>query len=237
MIIQAFYLILTFGLSIQICTCSGESEPLSSPPNYPINNLNALQNSFMTFISDGILNTKLPINNIRYQSFSIIIKNLMSINPKIMVETGTARYADLSCEGDGCSTLIFGFLAKMLNAKLYSVDNDVQSRRGGRAIASKFPGHIEIVDSDSVDFLLGFDKGLIDFLYLDSQEYDNDVHVSQANYYNEIKAAYMKLSEKAVVMIDDCGVFRKGNCDLVKEFLIGEGWDALYLGYQNIFIR
>lgn len=237
MIIKALYLISAFGISKQICTCSGESEALSNPPNYPIISLSTLQNSFMTFISDGILNSKLPINNIRYQSFSIIIKHLITVNPKIMVETGTARHADLSCEGDGCSTLIFGYLAKMLNSKLYSVDNNVQSRRGGRAISTKFPGHIEIVDSDSVDFLLGFDKGLIDFLYLDSQEYDDDVRVSQTNYYNEVTAAYMKLSEKAVVMIDDCGVFRKGNCDLVKGFLIGEGWDVLYLGYQEIFIR
>ncbi|OMJ96317.1 hypothetical protein SteCoe_49 [Stentor coeruleus] len=154
-----------------------------------------------------------------------------------MVETGTARYADLSCTGDGCSTLIFGYLAKMLNAILYSVDNNVQSRRGGRAIATKFLGYIEIVDSNSVEFLLGFDKGLIDFLYLDSQELDDDVLVSQTNYYNEIKAAYGKLSEKAVVMIDDCGIIKKGNCNLVKEFLIGEGWKILYMGYQGIFIR
>ena len=48
-------------------------------------------------------------------------------NAMIWLETGTARDGDRNCQGDGCSTVIFGHYSMLMNAKLYSVDMEMEN--------------------------------------------------------------------------------------------------------------
>lgn len=236
--IQVLILLITTNAIAEIkCASSGNGNNLHSAPETELHSLATLQNSYYSILIEIVLNSKLPVHEFRYGAYKTIIKYFAFNFPKILVETGTSRYGEKACKVEGCSTLIFGHIAKIISAKLYSIDFNEESRKGAQSIVDKYQDNIELVNAESIDYLSHFDYGLIDFLYLDSQEFDTNVEPSQKHYLNEIIAAYPKLSNKAAVMIDDCGFHKIGNCDLVQEFLIGRGWRIHFNEYLRIFTK
>jgi predicted O-methyltransferase YrrM len=153
---------------------------------------------------------------------------------KILVETGTARYGDREFGGDGGSTIIFGNWAARNDAHLHSVDHSSEAIDQAKSAAKSYVGSIFYSCSDTLKFLENFDDS-IDFLYLDSHEYDpNDPLPSQEHHLKEIVMAYPSLHRESIVMFDDCDLPGGGQGKLAIEFLVDNDWKILYQGYQTI---
>ncbi len=158
-------------------------------------------------------------------------------NAKVLVETGTARLGDRNCRGDGCSTVIFGDWAKQNNAILHSVDIDPKAISAAITATRSFGAHVQPTCGDSVEFLENF-PATIDFLYLDSYDFDfANPLPSQLHHKKEIIAAYPHLAENCVVMIDDCDLPHGGKGKYIIEYLLSLDWKIIYSGYQVILVR
>lgn len=176
--------------------------------------------------SADILSDKLPEDNGRYDTFAAALDLLFEKKARVIVETGTERWenAEYCFSGDGGATIIFGHWAYENNAALYSVDICPVHVGYAKANTAKYENHVEIVCDDSVAFLKTFSSP-IDFLYLDSWDYDlDDPAPAQNHCLNEVLAAYDKLSEDAFIMIDDCNVPGGGKGKLAIEWLLEQGW-------------
>lgn len=177
---------------------------------------------------------RISSRNMRYQSFIMALDMLRDRHAKTLVETGTARSGDFN--GDGGSTIIFGDWASRNNALLYSVDISQQHIDNARKLTKDYvnSGHLQLVCSDSVEFLVNFDAP-IDFLYLDSFDYEwGNPKPSQEHHLKEVMAAYPYLHQESFIMIDDCTLPEGGKGKLVIEFLKEKGWKIVYDGYQVI---
>ena len=185
-----------------------------------------------------ILEDKIPCYNKRYGTFAIALELLSERNASIIVETGTARDGLSNCIGDGCSTIIFAEWAKENKASVYSIDISETNIKAAASALGEVP-HVHLVCSDSVAFLKSFNHP-IDFLYLDSYDYDIfKPNPSQKHHLKEIKAAYPRLTNKSVVMIDDSDRYLAGGGKgkLVMDYLLARGWKILAEGYQVILIK
>lgn len=195
--------------------------------------------------SIDFLKAKIPEGNPRYKTVMSVLNLLCFRHAWTLVETGTAREGAKNCGGDGCSaligdgcsTLIFAEWVKNHGGKLYSVDiNKMNLENAADALGDLMP-FVKLIHSDSVNFLHKF-RQPIDFLYLDSLDYDfRDPSPSQEHHLKEIKAAYPWLTPKAVVMIDDCALPERGKGKLVIEYLLTKGWKILLEDYQVILSR
>src|SRR5579872_2715035 len=119
------------------------------------------------------LTNRIPIENQRYSTFEMALNLIKERQLKTMVETGTARCGKTNCLGDGCSTLIFSHCASKIGAMLYSVDIDPHAVDLARTATAPYADHLVFVCGDSCSFLAEFNQP-IDFLYLDSYDYELD---------------------------------------------------------------
>ncbi len=142
---------------------------------------------------------------------------------QILVETGTARGGRSNCAGDGCSTPIFAEWASQHGALLYSVDIDRTALITAERCLGDLYKYVKFVHSDSIVFLKNFNQK-IDFLYLDSYDFDfKNPLPSQQHHYQEIVAAYPWLTDQTIILIDDCDLPHGGKGKLVIEFLLEKG--------------
>jgi predicted O-methyltransferase YrrM len=170
----------------------------------------------------------------RHKSFRAILDNA---KVGTWVETGTIRQAE-DWPGAGYSTYLFGaVLHACPEAKLYSVDLDPNHCEFARKSCAVFGNHVEVVNSRGEDFLRGFD-GAIDLLYLDSCDTQHPEHAEVC--LGELKAALPKLKPGAIVAVDDSpwgsGNFT-GKGTLAVPFLLANGWEILFAGYQVVLRR
>ena len=186
---------------------------------------------------EKILSSKIPKENQRYPTASYMLRLIKDRNVKTIVETGTSRYGISSCTSDGCSTVLYGEYAQKIGAKLYSVDISGENCVMARKACSHIGKTVEITENDSLIFLRDFKKGLIDFLYLDSYDYDeNNPDPSQEHHEKEIDIVYNKLHKRSIVMVDDCHLPYEGKCRLVRKYLLRRGWKMVMNRYQQIFV-
>lgn len=190
--------------------------------------------------ADHYLHRKISKNNFRYMSFLTALELMGSRKMKTIVETGTSRSGDMNYAGDGGSTIIFSEWAKDYKAEFYSVDLCEEYLINAEdAVRKQIGNHLQdihFVCSDSVSFLRDFGKK-IDFLYLDSYDFDvNNPLPSQYHHLFEIEAAYPYLTEDSIVMIDDCGLPHGGKGKLAIEFLLERGWQIIVDLYQVVLI-
>lgn len=183
------------------------------------------------------LDNRVPESNHRYKGYYTALKLMKERKVKVLVETGTARFGDKDFQGDGGSTVIFGDWASKNNAILFTVDILPLAVENARNASTAYAKNIRFTCGDSVKFLKEF-KQAIDFLYLDSFDFDfNNPDPSQRHHLKEIKAAYSKLHKNSVVMIDDCDLPHGGKGKLAINFLLKRKWKVLYSGYQTILVR
>lgn len=181
-----------------------------------------------------ILQGKIPLNNARYQTFAYAFNLLCARNASVIVETGTARYGLVHCASDGCSTVLFAEWVKNYGGEFYSVDINANHLQIAANALGDSKSFVNFIHSDSVAFLHNFNRP-IDFLYLDSFEYEfGNPGPSQEHHLKEIIAAYPWLTPTSVVMIDDCALPFGGKGKLVIEYLLARGWIILAEGYQVI---
>ena len=156
---------------------------------------------------------------------------------KMIVETGTARCGEKNFGGDGGSTILFGDFATRHNIQAYSVDISQESVNNAQAATLNYIKNLQVVCADSVAFLKNFPSS-IDFLYLDSFDYEyGNPLPSQWHHLKEIEAAYPKLTENSIVMIDDCDLPQGGKGPLVIQYLKDRGWKIAMQGYQVIMVK
>ncbi|MFS8563823.1 MAG: class I SAM-dependent methyltransferase [Rhabdochlamydiaceae bacterium] len=180
------------------------------------------------------LRDRIPPQDKRFVTFQYTLHLMSARKVRTIVETGTARDGECNCAGDGCSTPIWGQWAKQNGAYVYSVDIDPEAVRCSSAACTPYLDHMTFVASDSVTFLENFNKP-IDFLYLDSYDFDlDDPLPSQEHHLKEIIAAYPWLHAKSIIMIDDCALPFGGKGRLVIEYLLDRGWKIALSYYQII---
>lgn len=171
----------------------------------------------------------------RYPTFHLALDIAHKRGFENIVETGTARNGASNCGGDGCSTVVFSRFASDKPIHVASVDINPDSVRESQQAVAEFPG-TTVFESDSVAFLKSF-SGPIDLLYLDSYDYEpSNPQPSQDHHLKEIIAAYDKLHEDSVVMVDDCELPGGGKCRLVELFLSELGWRTIMKGYQIVMV-
>jgi hypothetical protein len=186
---------------------------------------------------DLYLKDRLPLENGRYSTFIESLNLLFERNVRTIVETGTARCGDTNFDGDGGSTIIFSHWAKEHGAKMFSVDISQPHIDLAKAASSSYLENIEFVLEDSVKFLKEF-PGQIDFLYLDSYDYDEEnPNPPQEHALKEIMAAYDKLTDHSIIMIDDCNIPGGGKGKLAIDYLINLGWYLRTNGHQVILLK
>ncbi len=184
--------------------------------------------------AEKYLDNRIQVNDKRYGSFLFCLELLQERNAQVLVETGTARWGEGCYWGDGGSTVIFGQWAFDHHVQLYSVDISSRAINNAKHATKPYAENIHFIRGDSVEFLEDFNQPL-DFLYLDSFDFvKNDPDPSQQHHLREIIAAYPCLHQNSLVMIDDCHLPYGGKGKLVIEFLLSEGWEVLYDGYQTI---
>jgi predicted O-methyltransferase YrrM len=177
--------------------------------------------------------------NPRYETFQKGLALLEARNGKMIVETGTTRGVSLSSifTGDGGSSILFGSWAKKHNAMVYSVDICAAAFDNAKPFVEVYAEHFFPVCADSVAFLERF-EGTIDFLYLDSFDFEaGNPQPSQEHHLKEIIAAYPKLTTNSVILIDDCGLPHGGKGRLAIDYLQKRGWKILINRYQVLLIH
>lgn len=197
-------------------------------PNFVVEPNNDLDNIFR-----GLMNT----GGHRYGSFRKVAELAAQRNAKVFVETGTARNGLSNCGGDGCSTVILGRLARLLGARLHTVDISLPNINGARQGTTDLADNISYHVSDSVAFLKNFpDK--IDILYLDSYDYDGiEYGPSQQHHLRELEAAWGKVHDGTVIFLDDCSLAYEGKCKMVSTFLRNQNWKLIVDAYQRVYVK
>lgn len=173
----------------------------------------------------------------RYPSISIALNLFVERGGKNIVETGTTRILG-NYEGDGCTTILWGAVAKYLGGRAWTVDINDESIQLCRFATKEFGDSIEYTVGDSVGFLKIFPK-TIDLLYLDSLDFivGGDPNPAQDHCVNEYLAAKDKLSPKVIIVIDDCGLPEGGKGKKLAEMLLAEGYTEVFSGYQRVFTK
>jgi len=179
---------------------------------------------------------------VRYFSMKIALNLFHFRKGKNIVETGTIR-ARNDMAGGGFSTLIFGDYAQKYEKNFWTVDILPEAIELSKEITFEFGGSIDYVVSDSVKFLKEFPEK-IDLLYLDSMDCpENDepdspnLKASQAHQLKEIEAAYDKLHDKSIILLDDNNFTNGGKCKLTNKFLLDKGWTPLLADKQVLWIK
>lgn len=174
--------------------------------------------------------TKIALNLFHYRKLNNII------------ETGTIRMAN-DMNGGGYSTLLYGDYAQHYDKKFWTVDILPEAIELSKKETEGFNSHTNFVISDSVEFLQNFPEK-IDLLYLDSMdcpEYDPPespkLFASQEHQLKEIKAAWDKLHDKSIILLDDNNFTNGGKCKLSVAYLLENGWTPLMADKQVLLIR
>lgn len=179
---------------------------------------------------------------VRYFSTKIALNLFHHRGGMNIVETGTIRALD-DMAGGGYSTLLFGDYAQHYNKKFWTVDILPEAIELSKKETEGFNANTKFVVSDSVNFLYDFPE-TIDLLYLDSMdcpEYDEpdspQLMASQEHQLKEIQAAWDKLTDKSVILLDDNNFANGGKCKLTTQFLLDQGWTPLLADKQVLFIK
>jgi hypothetical protein len=148
--------------------------------------------------------------------------------PACIVETGTLRNdSPTGRDGDGWSTVAWGWYCACVGGRVYTVDCDAGNLEVCRRVTAPYAAAIEYVHSDSVEFLRAWSEEAIsasrllpfafrpsphtgklfafpkiDLLYLDSFDY-LDREGSEAHNLAEARAALPHLAGVCLVLIDD----------------------------------
>lgn len=151
--------------------------------------------------------------------------------PLTVVETGCLREQD-NWVGDGQSSIIMEWLAARTGGVAYATDIDPQACATARACVD----HGNILENDSVEFLAAFGT-TIDFLYLDSFDFNGNTPLESAHHHLfELVAANRWLAQGSIVLVDDTWreqdgrIFGKGM--LIAEYMQKIGARVITEGYQ-----
>jgi predicted O-methyltransferase YrrM len=172
----------------------------------------------------------------RFFTFKTAISLFLNSNTKNIIETGCQR--NLVDWGAGNSSLIFAETLFNFPEKgnLFSVDISPQNLNICHEVVKKFENS-NLFLGDSIEFLKQFNEE-IGLLYLDSFDYEVNLQKeSQEHQLNEIKAAYNKLTNDSIILLDDNDFPNGGKTKLTKQFLLEENWKCVLDHQQSLWIK
>lgn len=172
----------------------------------------------------------------RFFTFKTAISLFLNSSTKNIVETGCQR--NLIDWGAGNSSLIFAETLFDFPEKgnLFSVDISSQNLNICNQVVKKFKNS-NLFLGDSVEFLKQFNEE-IGLLYLDSLDYEENLQKeSQEHQLNEIEAAYPKLTQNSIILLDDNDFPNGGKTKLTKEFLLKNNWQCALDHQQSLWVR
>lgn len=177
----------------------------------------------------------------RRGTFLKVLELIEKTKAKLIIETGTSREGLHGAKSNGAATIVFGKWAKQNKAFLHSVDISEKSVAASQNEVDRqeLNSSVKIHLSDSIAFLENF-KERVDFLYLDSYDYSDDIEVqtkSQIHHLKEFKAIENQLHDNSIVLIDDCDLPNGGKGKLVVEYMIKQDWKVLINAYQILLVR
>jgi hypothetical protein len=161
----------------------------------------------------------------RWNAFAYIYDQLARLHrPVGIVETGCARLAG-NWIGDGDSTVVWAWIAKTLGGLVTSYDISPDSCKVARYLAPT----ANVVQMDSIKGLETYPApDMIDFLYLDSMDYDGDP--SALHHLAELGAVWNKLQPGTIIAIDDNLGGGEGKHKFVMKRLAISGIDPVVWG-------
>lgn len=173
----------------------------------------------------------------RFYTFKLALNWFLQHDGENIVETGSLREPE-SWFGVGCSTYVFSEFIAKYGGHLWTCDNSNEVIETAKRQTREFRDNITYVCSDSVEFLQGFDDS-IDLLYLDSMDCPRTSDASEAQQHNlrELQAALPKLTEHAIVLLDDNRFCNGGKTRLSKQYLHDNNWICLFDWHQSVWTR
>lgn len=168
----------------------------------------------------------------REGAFRFIMGELAEIKkPLLIVETGCTRGRDTHF-GDGSSTLFWSLLIERYGGALFSVDIDPKAV----ALCQELASRASVYCQDSVAFLTEFElPSRIDFLYLDSFDFEWGDPSSANHHLKEIEAIYDRLKSGCLIAVDDCHNRTEGKHVQVQKFLKERGVEPLFESYVMVW--
>lgn len=165
----------------------------------------------------------------RWQAFCFIAEKLLAKDcPIAILETGSVRDVE-NWSGDGCSTILWSWLAEKTGGMVCSVDISTASR-------PMLPNVI-FEQKDSIDFLnhhLG--SCTIDLLYLDSFDCFSGQEVKSAEHtLNELISVINRIPSTCLIAIDDCKKDGIGKDFLSRKYLTERKKPLLFDGYISVW--
>ena len=180
----------------------------------------------------------------RAPTFKRALAYLDQVKPSVLIETGTARGRfDInlpSISGDGASTLIFALWCSKNNAKIRTVDIDPVCISNCKLNIAELglTEFVEFVISDSITYLQNLELSNLQFLFLDSYDFDfNNPFPSQKHHELEYTAIKNKLHDQCCILIDDCELPHGGKGFFVEKELIKDGFKLIEKEYQHLYMR
>ena len=185
----------------------------------------------------------------RASSLSIVFELLDQKEDKnfLIVETGCMRadHGQLALGDDGASTFIFDDFINYYDGEVLSVDINQDNVNHATAMTSD---KTKVTCSDSVKYLWSLpEEKKIDFLYLDSFDFEpNDPIPSQEHHLKELCAVMKNLKKGTIVCVDDhlntpnfdqyrASLARGGKAAFIEHFMDDIGAELLHDGYQILW--
>lgn len=186
---------------------------------------------------ERILSNHPSATTARHSSFKECLFLLEQKKAKTWIETGSSGNFFANKKNEAGSTILFAKAAYLLDADFYSVDINKEVIKNAKQAVKKYKKAVFFSQSDSLLFLRKF-QDPIDFLYLDTGEYDSSrPEISQNQILAEIRTAYPKLHKNSIVMINDCGFPQGGKGKLAIEYLKQKGWKVHLDEFQVILVK
>lgn len=173
----------------------------------------------------------------RFVSFKLALGLYLQRDGRVIVETGSLRSPG-NWIGDGGSTYVFAEVLARYGGRLFSCDLDPKVIETARSTVESLEADVNFECGDSLVFLEGFSQK-INLLYLDSFDCSPSGISTEAQEHNarEFVVAEKKLSEGAIVMLDDNHYSNGGKTVKTKRLLGEKGWTCLFDGRQSVWVR
>lgn len=216
-----------------------EPEPSQlNVPLHPTQQIDALQQEarrinerMLEMLRQGILSALFhglyERSNKRYESMLQVAQLAKDRGARTLVEIGTAGQMT-QCEMDGCSTLLLGRLALMLDGQLHSVDTSAAAIAISKTATDEavLP-HVHWHQQGPISWLTAGTVGSIDLLFLGSGQFARLAG---------LQAALPRLSKTSIIVLDGCGSDSQEECRLANEELKRKGWNPHFHGHQRIYV-
>lgn len=178
------------------------------------------------------------------------IEQLLGDNPRLATmrnavriarERGAKNWVETGCfrgiPGDGYSTLVFAMEAAAGGGCLDSYDITPAHVQRARELVARYSNVALVHLMDSIAGLQQYGKP-IDFLYLDSYDFDpSNPEPAQNHQLNEVDAAAPWLHDHTVILLDDHGILHGGKTGRSIPRLRSMGFELVFSDYQALMLK